>query len=168
MTVETLNQIFKWSAVILPFVLAFVGFGALITGNIINTRKDVIIQALQPRGISETQTKELLRHLENTHGKIGFVSRVLDGESADYADKLSAIFDKAHWEIAPPVRNSTNDLPGYVTLTGTNPNLAPLGKIVADALNAAHLDCRPQRIEPNTISGELQPDTIYVVIGRKG
>jgi hypothetical protein len=166
-TVETLNQIFRLSAVILPFFLAFVGFGALITGNIINARKDAEIQLLKPRSISEKQKTDLLQGLRNTRGRIGVISRLMDGESADYADQIAAVFAAAQWTIAPPVRSSTNDLPGFVTLTDTNANLVDLGIAVATALNAASIDCRPVQLPTHTIGGGLQPDTLYIVVGRQ-
>ena len=131
------------------------------------SRQSVEIQSLKPREVLATQSNELLRLLTDTHGKIGFISQVMNGESADYGEKLARVFGQAGWDIAPAIRNSTNDLPGYVTLAGTNPKLEPLGMIVAKALNAAGIDCRPQWIQPNTVGGDLQTDTIYVVIGRK-
>lgn len=153
--------------VILPFIVALVGIGALVTGNIISARKDAEIVLLKPRTVSETQKQKLLSVLSNIHGRIGVISRAFDGESSDYADQIVAIFKDASWEIAPAVRSSLNDFPGFVTLTDTNANLVELGIAVANALNAAEIDCRPQQIKPGSIGGGLQPDTLYVVVGRK-
>jgi hypothetical protein len=167
MTLEALNQILKWTVAVLPFALAFAGVGALITNNMINARKDAEIQSLKPRAISETQRRELLHRLTNSHGRVGFMTRLMDAESGDYADQLADIFKAAGWDIAPTVKTSLNDLSGFVTLTATNPNLAGLGDTVANALNAAGIDCHPQPIEPNSVGGGAEPDTLYIVVGRK-
>jgi hypothetical protein len=167
MTVENLNQIFRWTAVILPFVLAFVGVGALITGNIITSRKDAEIQLLKPRVVSDSQRQNLLRYLANIHGKIGFITHMLDGESEDCAKQLTSIFKAGGWEIAPTVKNSLNDLPGFVVMVTMDPDLIGLGDTVGNALNAAGIPCQPRHIEPNSIGASLEPDKLYIVVGRK-
>jgi hypothetical protein len=141
MTLEALNQILKWTVAVLPFALAFAGVGALITGNIITTQKEAEIQSLKPRAVTETQRRDLLHRLNNSHGRVGFMTRLMDAESGDYADQLADIFKAAGWDIAPTVKTSLNDLPGFVTLAATNPNLAALADTVANALNAAGIHC---------------------------
>jgi hypothetical protein len=167
LNLETLNPFFKWTAAVLPFALAFAGVGALITGNKIAARKDAEIQALKHRTVSEEQRIKLLDRLRHVRGKIGFMSRLMDGESGDYAAQLAGKFKEAGWEIAPMLRHSLNDLPGFVTLAGTSPKLASIGDTVANALNDVGIDCHPEFIDPHSVGGGAEPDTLYVVIGRK-
>jgi len=91
----------------------------------------------------------------------------LDGEAADYGDAITGVFGDAGWEVVPANRLLLSDLPGYVTLAGTDSTLAPLGEFVAAALNAAGIVCRPEHIVPGQIGGVLQPHTIYIAVGRK-
>ena len=44
------------------------------------SRQSVEIQSLKPREVLATQSNELLRLLTDTHGKIGFISQVMNGE----------------------------------------------------------------------------------------
>jgi hypothetical protein len=59
------------------------------------------------------------------------------------------------------------DLPGYVTLAGTDPSLVALGDIVAAVLNAADIVCRPEHVPEGQVGGPLQPNTLYILVGRK-
>jgi hypothetical protein len=92
---------------------------------------------------------------------------MLDGEAADYGDAIAAVFRDAGWEIVPPNRLLLLDLPGYVTLAGTDLSLTALGDIVAAALNAAGIACRPEHVPEGQIGGPLQPNALYILVGRK-
>jgi hypothetical protein len=92
---------------------------------------------------------------------------LLDGESADFADQISAVFREAGWEIVPPNRTSMLDLPGFVTLLVTDPALASLSDFIAASLKTFGISCQRQDIAAGKIGEPIQPNAIYVVVGRK-
>ena len=102
-------------------------------------------------------------------GKIGFISRAFDGESFDFGETIAAVFKEAGWQLASSNRTLLVDLPGAITLIGTatDSSLAPIGELVAAALRKIGLNCRPEEVPRNQIGGALEPNTLYVVIGRK-
>lgn len=156
MIVEAVNK----AAVILPFILAL---GGIAFFAFVCVRLAVhISRSFRHREITKTQTDQLLRLLANMRGQIGFITRFMDTESLAYGQALANTFRQAGWNVAPFLRTSMNDFPGYVVVAGAGP-----ADTVANALNTVGIDCRLQQIPPNTIAGALQANTIYVVIGRK-
>lgn len=125
------------------------------------------INTLQPRHLSEAQEKQLTATLATTKGKVGFMSLLLDGESADFADDLATVFRDAGWDVVPTVRTSLNNFSGFVTIGVTGEGLDEIADFVCKALNLAGITCKYENIQPNSIGGELEPNTVYVIVGRK-
>lgn len=128
------------------------------------------VEAVQPRRLSDEQRASLVRFLSTREkGWIGFCSRLMDGESADFALQLSESFEEAGWQIRPQVKTSLNDFPGYVSLfrVGPDPALDAHASTVAAALVSAGVDCRVEAIEQSSIGGQIEPNSVYVVVGRR-
>lgn len=126
------------------------------------------IARLGPRKLTSQQRDVLIAKLSERRGQsVGLISRLMDGESADYADDFVSVFKKAGWNVVPTWRTSTNDSPGYLSLFVAGENLDEDAKFICKVLNELNIDCRPQNIQQNTIGGRLQSDTIYIVVGRK-
>jgi hypothetical protein len=167
MTVALWKQIFQFTGIIASALALLSGIGIVLTSRIIDQRKDAEIRRLHPRTISDDQRRRIISALGGRTGRIGVSTKMLDGEAADYGDAIAAVFRDAGWEIAPPNRLLLLDLPGYVTLAGTDPSLAALGDIVAAALNAAGIVCRSEHVPEGQVGGPLQPNTLYILVGRK-
>jgi len=167
MTVALWKQIFQYTGILASALALLSGIGIVLTSRIIDQRKDAEIRRLHPRTISDDQKQRLLSALAGRTGRIGVSTKMLDGEAEDYGDAIAGVFREAGWEIMPANRLLLLDLPGYVTLAGTDPNLASLGDFVAAALNTAGIVCRPENVPVGQIGGPLQPNAIYILVGRK-
>jgi hypothetical protein len=167
MTVALWKQIFQFTGILASALALLSGIGIVLTSRIIDQRKEAEIRRLHPRTISDDQRRRIISALGGRTGRIGVSTKMIDGEAADYGDAIAAVFRDAGWEIVPPNRLLLLDLPGYVTLAGTDPSLAALGDIVAAALNAAGIVCRPEHVPEGQVGGPLQPNTLYILVGRK-
>ena len=97
------------------------------------------------------------------------MSRLMDGESADFADDLAAVFREAGWTVVPTLRTSTNDFPGYVVLFGVGDaaGLEESARFVRTKLNQAGIDCRFEPIREESIGSLREDNTVYITVGRK-
>ena len=125
------------------------------------------INILLPRHLSATQEKQLTTMLATTKGKVGFISRFMDGESADFADELATVFRDAGWDVVPTRRDSLNDFPGFVSFFVTGEGLDESANFICKTLNKSGIICKPENIQESSIGGGLEPNTVYVVVGRK-
>lgn len=138
------------------------------------------VRALQPRVLTPEQKTLLITQLSEKHDQsVGFVSRMMDGESQDYAETLAAIFREAGWQVAPINRTGLYDLPNMLTLAVIveNPDnlesvaksrhLDPVADFICQTLQEVGINCQPASIPPNSYSGPLQPHTLYIFVGRK-
>jgi len=139
--------------------------------NIINNNMDPTLiadlNALQPRILSAEQRSALITQISKHKGRIGFYSKFMDGESADFVDSLSSAFVDAGWQVFPVNRSSTNDYPGYVNLFVTGERQRIAANFVCNALTNISIDCRAEKMEEATMAGTRELDAIYVVVGRK-
>jgi hypothetical protein len=120
MTIETLNLIFKWTAAVLPFVLAVVGVGALITGNIIAARKDAEIQTLKPRHLSMQQVQAFASSGKGD-GTASYNIQVAPDkrsiESGIYANEIEDMLRDNGWVLANAISYQeflVGDKPGII------------------------------------------------------
>ena len=174
MTVDTVSQILRWTAAIFSTLAAFSTIGFLVTSNIISKRdtairkqKDAEIEMLKPRSLSAEQKSKLQAALQGQQGTVGFISKLMDGESLDFAEALEAEFRAAGWTVQPTAKTSVNEFPGYVVVVASTAVVGPLADSAAKALIGAGIECRPETPAPNSIGANILPDTVYVITGRK-
>lgn len=164
---ELLHQIFSWAAIGLTIFAAIASGGALVTGKYLDQQKNAKIVELQPRTLTDTQKKKLLEIVAKQPGRIGFVSRLMDGESSDFADLLTSVFTEAGWTIAPTIRTSLNDFPGFLSIFVTGENLNPSADFICKSFQETDIVCHSENIQDSSIGGVREPNTVYVVVGRK-
>lgn len=135
------------------------------------------VKNMLPRSLTEEQRAKLLDAASKRRARIGFASKLFDGESEDFADDLSSVFSDAGWQIEQKIKNSTNDLKDFVTVAATYSQevslseLSGLIEFVCSTLNQVDVPCKIVSIPENTYTfneGPPSPDTIYVFVGRKG
>lgn len=167
--VTTWNLLFKVAAIVGGSVALTGAIGTLLTDRVIQRDRAAQIQALSPRRLTPEQTTKLSQALgAGKASRVGFVSRMLDGESGDYADSLAAVFRTAGWEVVVPTnRVSLNDLPGFLLITVTSNGLESTATFIRDRLQAAGLDVRFGGLPEGSFGGQLELDTVYIVVGRK-
>jgi len=167
MNISALNSFFIILLISGAIATAVGTVGSIYTNKKINQEKDTEIISLQPRHLTSSQKDQLVAMLSTEKGKIGLASRMLDGESSDFADELSLAFKEADWEIVSPNRSSLNDFPGFLSIFVVGKNLDSKADFISQSLQKIGIDCRPESIQQGSIGGALQPDTIYIVVGRK-
>lgn len=166
MEIENIHQILLWSSVVFAVLAAAASGGTILTGKIMDAKKDLEISRLKPRTLSPDQASKLLASLSDMKGKVGFFTRLMDGEGADFAGQIEAVFHSAGWEVVPRSATSLNDFTGFVTLFVTGDDLGLKANRICTALNSVGITCKKQEIKENSIGSRL-PDTIYIVVGRK-
>jgi len=167
MNTELLHSIFNWVAIGAIALSLISAIGIVWTGKIIDYKKDAEIAKLQPRILSNFQKTALLEKISQQKGRIGFISLMMDGESLDFADELADVFKKAGWNLAPTIRTSLNDFPGFLSIFVTGQNLDASASLVCRSFQEINIDCRSEKIEGSSIGGVRELDTVYVVVGRK-
>ena len=163
------HSIFIWISIIAAILTALAAVGSWWTGRILEQQRERQIAQLQPRRMSAPQRAQLVELVRQRPARIGFVSRMMDGESADFADDLAGAFRQAGWTVAPTLRTSLNDFPGYVVLfaVGNEAGLEETARFVRTTLNQAGIDCRFERIDAGSIGGQREDNTVYITVGRK-
>jgi hypothetical protein len=157
----------SWQAALIAL-----GLGLSISGELLSWKRtkglEAELHAVQPRSLSDQQRANLISTLAGGHkGSVGFCSRLMDSESADFADQLSSTFAEAGWPLAPTINTSLNDVAGYVSMFVTGDNMEPRVQFIRQALNSVGVECRPEAIAENSIGGKREPSTVYIVVGRK-
>jgi hypothetical protein len=98
------------------------------------------------RSLSSEQRATLqTRLVAGEPATVGVCSRLMDGESADFAAELAAVFKTAGWPAAPPIKTSLNDLAGYLSLFVTGENLERRAVFICSALNEVGIECRVEK-----------------------
>ena len=120
-----------------------------------------------PRRLTLSQIDKLATLLSAHPFGVVIASRVLDGESRDFADDFdTAIHDKAHWKTlrSPDFLGSEYGV-WIATVKGTG---GPEIKLLSDALTSIHIAHDIRTVEGNAlnrISSQFQPGVLYLVIG---
>lgn len=149
--------------------------GLLYTRKAIDREKGAKISSLQnelkivqPRHLSSDQKTRLLSKLSTRKGKVGFIIRTFDGESADFAEEIATAFRSAGWEVVPTNRTYLDDSPGFLNILLTSKNLEETANFIIQSFKEINIDChRGEKIREGSLSGVFQPGTVYVVVGRK-
>jgi hypothetical protein len=128
-------------------LLIAVGLVLSIVGQLLAWRNTKTLEerlgSLLPRSLSVDQCTTLqAKLLAGNKATIGVCSRLMDGESADFAEQLASVFDAAGWPMAQPIKTSLNDLPGYLALFVTGEGLETGVAYICAALNETGIDCR--------------------------
>jgi hypothetical protein len=152
--------------------LIIFGLFLSISGELLGWRENRSLKnqltGLRPRSLSEDQRRKLLSHLAaHREGSAGFCSRLMDGESSDFAEALASTFREAGWTVVPHLKTSLNDFPGYLSVFVTEEGLDSRASIVQSALNSVGIECRREPIAESSIGGQKEPGSIYVVVGRQ-
>jgi len=162
-----------WSA---AFIAAVGGLGSWITGSMIDKAKnkeiavlETQVQSLGPRTLNADQKQKLIEKLKtyNDVKRIGFYSRMMDRESAAFADILSETFKEAGWDVALTNRSSLNDFPGFLSIFTVGKPPKTLVKFILEAFQEIGVDCHSENIKENSLSGKRELDRVYIVVGSK-
>jgi len=169
MNIEQIHSTLKIVAIVLMALSLISAIGIWYTGRIVGSERQKQITALQPRSLSEIQRTQLIESLSLLKGhSVVFVTRLMDGESANYAAQLEEAFTEAGWNVGPMNRTLLEDFPGFITAAVSNDVKAKERLFsVRDAFLKAGIDFRHTPIQPNSLSIQFQPDTVYVLVGRK-
>src|ERR1700730_3760660 len=170
MNVEFLNRWLSWAAIALPLLTVVASAGALYTRSILNARAAAELDSLKPWRLSADQRTKLTEELRLLPaGRVVFSHRLMDGDGRDFAEELAAAFEAVGWSLGGIGGSSLNDLPGRVTVAiaaESAESLLQTTDRVCDAMNKAGVSCGGD-LQPNSLGGPLERDTLYVVIGRK-
>jgi predicted GTPase len=176
MSIEFLNSFFIWLAIIAAGLAFLSGVGSYYTGKIIERQKNQKIVSIEadlhsvnPRTVSEQQRNTLIEKLPQLKGQsIVFVSRLMDGESLDYARQLEEIFKNAGFIVGPTNTSLLDDFPGFLT-AAVSAEGDPQKRIdtIKEIFDYAGIDFRFTDIRPNSVTIQSQPNTIYIFVGRK-
>jgi hypothetical protein len=93
------------------------------------------------------------------------ISKMLDGESSEYADQIAAAIQKAGWEVSRN-RSSLHNFRGLTAaMIGENSSKEDVAAVVGP-LMAAQIPFQPQALNSNQVSGVLN-GKVAIVVGRK-
>jgi hypothetical protein len=159
MTVETLNQLFKWTVAVLPFVLAFAGVGALITSNIIGQRKDAEIQSLKSRGLRPEQAVKMAavaRQLCQQIKKVPVTAANGNQEAQAYALDFIKLFRDAGCDadLELPTPGLTPDVQGIIIGVRTLNNIPAEVGLIEQILHAGEIHCEVNPLKPDFFPNE--------------
>lgn len=119
-----------------------------------------------PRRLSAVQKQRMSVLPDRLQGTVvAFVSRLMDGESLDFATELASIFAEAGCIVPDVIKTSLNDLKGYLAISAigkVDPAIPPL---VAQVLESAGITAKVENI-PSSSVGQWYENTVHVVVGR--
>jgi hypothetical protein len=119
-----------------------------------------------PRHLSSEQKSVIMSSLgQSAPAPVTFVSRLMDGEGADFAKDLGDVFQQAGWRVAYN-RSSLVDFQGVrFALVGVEPT-PPEVDVLLHSLVKAGISVTKQELKQEHVSGEMQAG-IAVFIGRR-
>lgn len=175
MSIEVWYSIFRTVAVIAAVLSAASVIGSEVTGRVIKRREAAHLEMIQasvntvsPRHLSEAGKAQLMKDITGKNGKICFVARLMDGESLDYTEEFASVFREAGWDVQPTNKSSLNELPGKFAIGRSDNNISPVVlNLVAEAIDKTDVHFDPIPVEPNSVSIQSTPNTIYIIIGRR-
>ncbi|MBZ9572261.1 hypothetical protein KJA15_02950 [Patescibacteria group bacterium] len=167
MTANNLQTIFN-GLIILGIILSAIGtIGQIYINKKIEKEFQQELKKVQPRHLSISQKNQLTVTLSKKKGKVGLVSRLLDGESLDFAEEIASVFKDAGWNVLPTNQTSLNDYTGFLKIFVTGKNMDSVVNLISQTFNEVGIDLRSGEVKPSSIGGSLQADTVYIVVGRK-
>lgn len=133
-------------------------------------KNDEKLKTLQPRNLSSIQKNQLIVRLsEKEDHTVVFMSRMGDGESFDYTEKLASIFKEAGWNVGRPNRGFLEDQPGFFAVCFGDDDMSIIATFVRQAFEEINIECNScENVREGSYSEWLKSDTIYIFVGRKG
>jgi len=121
-----------------------------------------------PRTLAKHQREKLIEELEHFEIRypIVVVCRFMDNESYNYAEDFSLVFKEANWTVGKINQSFLDDIESDVILAITNVEQEAVANQVARVLNSVEIECKPQSIRENSVSG-IEPNTLYLIVGAK-
>jgi hypothetical protein len=176
-SLEDWNWLFEWGSIFLIAGTVFTGAAALVTGREINKRQELKIIELRakllPRRLTGDQKSQLTKLLSGVLGGVVIVSKMADGESADFADDFDSSIRAAQWETLRVVNHITREYGVFIgTFKGTaagdiaSSNVKRLG----DALTSIGVPYREKTFDEKdegSTSPHFQAGYLYLVVTSK-
>jgi hypothetical protein len=99
-TIENWHQWFLWTSAIFAALAALLSAGVILTGNVIDARKDAQITALQPRHVTKEQSEELITLLKPAPKKrpVFFNPLMGSGEAVRFSNEIKAVLTTAGYK----------------------------------------------------------------------
>ena len=120
-----------------------------------------------PRHLLPEQRKALLSAFAALKGRpVAFASRLMDGESCDYAMELATLALEAGCQVGEPIKTSVNDLPGYLAIVSHGKADRRIAEVLSSAFDTAAIPAKIEAIKENSV-GVWYPDEVHVIVGRK-
>jgi hypothetical protein len=127
-----------------------------------------LIKRTSPRTLAKHQREKLIEELEHFEMRYPIVvaCRFMDNESYNYAEYLLLVFKEANWTVGKINRSFLDDIESDIIVATTNDEQEAVANRVARVLNSVEVECKPQSIRENSLSG-IQPNTLYLIVGVK-
>ena len=177
MNINLLNFIFNWITAVAGIVAAIGAVGSLLISKTIEKQKDEKIRLLQdeiielaPRSITTEQSQQLLKLLARKKGRVGFLVKVFNDTSKEFAIQLSTIFREAGWQVEEPINQTLlDDYDGRLNIftDEANPAQIELANLIVNSLNEAGFPIGPQPIRDNSFSGHFSKEAVYILVDSK-
>jgi hypothetical protein len=120
-----------------------------------------------PRKLTPKQIEQFEKELSiQSKFQILPVCRITDTEGYNYAEELANLFRKANWKVAEINRTFLDDISGDLTFAITSDDQIAEVERIFNIFKAIGLNCKPEKIRENSISGIL-PNSILLIIGSK-
>jgi hypothetical protein len=110
----------------------------------------------------------LVKKLSTSKGlNVGFVTKVFDSESENYATQLSKIFNEASWNVIYPINKTLlDDFNGSINIFAQH-GLIANADLVCVILSEVGIRCERQPLRDGVVSGVFDQNTIYLIIGSR-
>jgi len=125
---------------------------------------------LAPRYFTKEQVEKLKAALKPSDAALMIVSRMMDGESRDFADELAEGLREAGWANTARSRMWASSDAGVFVATTQATAAAPEIKVLANALKAAGVDAQVRVIaatDLRTIPEEFRDRVLYLLVARQ-
>lgn len=122
-----------------------------------------------PRKLTQDQKKNLSDQLKSfkSEFQVMFTSRLLDQESANFAEQIAEIFRQSNWKVGPANKSFyTGNIKGDVAIVITDDSQKSDANKIIGFFDLVGIKVKKEQIRENTISG-IQQNTIHIVIGSK-
>jgi len=180
---EALNTAFAWAAIIAAVLTTISTVGLWWTGSILDHRKQQEISnlrsslsKLQPRTLTTAQRQKLISELSGREkSKVGFSTKMLDGEAKHFAEQLAEVLKGVGWTVVEPM-NSTllDDFDGKINIVFSNAKDAPVdvklaktAEALCQILSNAEIPCKMGPVREGSLSGQFEVGAIFLLIGSR-
>lgn len=179
MNIGIWHTLFIWVGIIAGFFTALSTLGIWLTGKVIEKQKDSEIAELQikvvsaqPRILTSEQKDKLISILSSQKGgKVGFIVKIHDSESKNYAEQLLEAFKLAGWQVMPSRYDLLDDFNGKINIFMTGQKVAEDVSVflVSAFMPFDQTGILYQSETPRVASfgGGIEENTLYLEIGAK-